>query len=59
MTKKLLILTALVASLGLVTACDKVDENAMPDGATTAPAPTPSPAPAPHLAALIDVVGDL
>lgn len=47
MTKKLLILTALVASLGLVTACDKVDENAMPDGATTAPAPTPSPAPAP------------
>lgn len=48
MTRKLLLLMALVASMGLVTACDKVDENAMSgDGAASAPAPAPSPAPSP------------
>lgn len=47
MAKKYLALAALIASLGLLTACDKVDEQAMPDGATTAPAPSTAPAPAP------------
>lgn len=47
MTKKLLVLAAFVASVGLVAGCDQVDEGAMDDGATTAPAPSQSPSPAP------------
>lgn len=47
MTRKTLVITALVASFGLLAACSKTEEPAAPAVSSTVPAPAPSSSPTP------------